>query len=191
MAFSSCDAIGQALAAKDLRMHADDQHFLVIGAVEDADPSALRQVARGAPQKIVLQFRRAGMLEAEDLAALRIDARHHVLDRAVLAGRVHRLKDQQHGIAVGGVEQLLLRAQMGNMVFQEIVILLLRVVCGLHLRRPFREIDVGALEDAKILGIDFHPDPFVSARPSAPTRASKPATTSKSSSSMPLWRNRW
>jgi hypothetical protein len=45
------------------------------------------------------------MLEAEDLAALRIDAGHDVLDRAVLARRVHRLKNQQQRVAVVGVKQ--------------------------------------------------------------------------------------
>ena len=41
------------------------------------------------------------------LAALRIDARHHVLDRAVLAGGVHRLEDREHRPAVLRVELLL------------------------------------------------------------------------------------
>ena len=45
----------------------------------------------------------ARVLEAEHLAALRIDAGHHVPDGAVLSGGVHRLKDQQHRIAVGRV----------------------------------------------------------------------------------------
>ncbi len=82
-------------------MHPHDQHFLVIGAVENADPSPFRQVPGGAPEKIMLQFLGAGMLEAEDLAALRVDAGHHMLDGAVFAGRVHGLENQQDGIAVG------------------------------------------------------------------------------------------
>jgi 3-oxoacyl-[acyl-carrier protein] reductase len=57
-------------------------------------------------------------------------------------------------------------------------------------RAALLQADV-ALADAKILRIDFHLHPFDGARPSAPTRASKPETTSKSSSSMPLWRSRW
>ena len=90
-------------------MHADDQHLLVIGSVEDADLPAFRQIARGAPEKIVFQFGGAGMFEAEHLAALRVDPGHHVLDGAVFSRRIHRLKDQQDGIAVGCVEKLLLR----------------------------------------------------------------------------------
>ena len=88
-------------------MHADDQHFLVIGSVEDADPPAFRQIAGGAPEKIVFQFGGAGMFEAEHLAALRVDPGHHVLDGAVFSRRIHRLKDQQDGIAIGRVEKLL------------------------------------------------------------------------------------
>ena len=112
-------------------MHADDQHFLVIGTVEDADPSAFRQIARGAPEKIVLQFGGAGMLEAEHLAALRVDAGHHMPDGAVFSRRIHRLKDQQDGIAVGRVEQLLLRTQLRNVLLQKFLILLLRLVHGI------------------------------------------------------------
>src|SRR5262249_11746771 len=47
------------------------------------------------------------LLEAVDFAALGVDPRHHMLDRAVLAGRVHRLQHDQDGVTVVGVEQLL------------------------------------------------------------------------------------
>ena len=132
-------------------MHAGDQHLLVVGSVEDADPPAFRQIAGGAPEKIVLQFGGAGMLEAEYLAALRIDPGHHVLDGAVFSCRIHRLKDQQDGIAVGCVEKLLLRAQLRNVLSQKFVILLLRLVDGLHVRRPLPEIDLVSFPHAKIL----------------------------------------
>jgi len=52
------------------------------------------------------------VLEAEDLAALGVDAGHHVLDDAVLAGGVHRLEDDEQGVAVDRVEQALQRAQL-------------------------------------------------------------------------------
>ena len=132
-------------------MHADDQHLLVIGSVEDADPPAFRQIAGGAPEKIVLQFRRAGMLEAEHLAALRIDPGHHVLDGAVFSGRIHRLKNQQDGIAVGRIEKLLLRAQLRNVLSQKSLVLLLRLVNGLDRRRPLFEIDLVSFPHPKIL----------------------------------------
>ena len=132
-------------------MHADDQHLLVIGSVEDADPPAFRQIAGGAPEKIVLQFGGAGMLEAEHLAALRIDPGHHVLDGAVFSGRIHGLKDQQDGIAVGCVEKLLLRAQLRNVLSQELLVLLLRLVHGIDHRRPLLEIDLVSFPHPKIL----------------------------------------
>src|SRR5262249_12655674 len=74
---------------------------------EDADPPALGQTFHAPPQEVVCQvFRRRG-LEGVDLAALRVDAGHDVLDGTVLAGRVHRLEDEQHRPAVVGVEDVL------------------------------------------------------------------------------------
>ena len=46
-------------------MDARDQDLFVIGPVKNADPAAFREITRGAPQKVVQQFGRAGMLEAE------------------------------------------------------------------------------------------------------------------------------
>ena len=60
-----------------------------------------------APQEIVIELFGRRRLERVDLAALRIDAAHDVLDGAVLAGGVHRLEDQQHRPAVLRVEPLL------------------------------------------------------------------------------------
>jgi hypothetical protein len=48
------------------------------------------------------------MFEAGYLAALRVDPRHDVPDSAVLSRRIHGLKDQQDGMAIGRVEKLLL-----------------------------------------------------------------------------------
>ena len=42
------------LAAKNLRMHANDEHLLVVGTIEDADPPTFGQTAGRAPKKIVL-----------------------------------------------------------------------------------------------------------------------------------------
>src|ERR1700730_2854463 len=96
-------SISYSLAAKNLRVYADDQHFLVIGSVEDADPPAFRQVTGGPPQKIVLQFHRAGVLIAEYLATLRVDPGHHVPNRAIFPRSVHCLENQQEGIATGRI----------------------------------------------------------------------------------------
>ena len=95
-------------------MHFHDQHFFVIRAIEDADAASLRQGLHATPQVVVVQFFRRRMFEAVHLAALRIDAGHHVLDGAVFAGRVHRLKDQQDRPTVGGVEQFLSLGQRGD-----------------------------------------------------------------------------
>ena len=88
-------------------MHAHDQYLLVVRAVEDPDLAAFRQHPGTTPEKIVLQLLRAWMFETEDLAALRVDARHHMLDGAVFSGGVHRLEDQQDRVAVARVQQLL------------------------------------------------------------------------------------
>ena len=64
---------------------------------------------RVAPQKIMVQLLGAGMLEAEHLATLWIDTGHKVPDGAVLPGGIHRLKNEQHSIAIRRVEKLLQR----------------------------------------------------------------------------------
>src|ERR1022692_765173 len=96
------------------------------------------------------------MSEAEYLAALRIDPRHHVLDSAIFSRRIHRLKDQQDGIAVGRVEKLLLRAQLRNMLSQQFLIMLLRLVHRLYVRRPLPEADLVFFPHTKIFRADFH-----------------------------------
>ena len=138
-------------AAENLGMHADDKHLLVVGSVEDPDPPAFRQIAGGAPEKIVLQFGGAGMFKAEYLAALWVNPRHHMLDGTIFSGRVHRLKDQQDGIAVGCVEKFLQRAQLRNVLSQEFLIVLLRLVHGLHVRPPLPEADLVSFPHTKIL----------------------------------------
>ena len=93
-------------------MDLDDEHILVIRAVEDADAPALRQGFHIAPEEIVVEFLGGGFLEAVDLAALGIDAGHDVADGAVLARRIHRLENQQHRVGVAGVEQFLGRIEL-------------------------------------------------------------------------------
>ena len=63
------------LGAENLRMHANDQDFLIVGTIEDADPSAFRKAACRAPEKIMFQFFGARLFETENFAALRIDSR--------------------------------------------------------------------------------------------------------------------
>ncbi len=67
----------------------------------------------------MVQLLLRGALEGVDLAALRIDAGHHRPDRRILAGRVHRLEDQQQGPAVVGIEQLLQLLQVADAVGEQ------------------------------------------------------------------------
>ncbi len=110
-----------ALIENILGMHAGHQHLFVVRAVEDADAAPLGHGFIRSPQKIVLQFVGAGLLEAEYLAPLRVHARHHVLNSAVFARRVHRLKNQQHRVAVEGVEHLLQVFELLDVVLLQIL----------------------------------------------------------------------
>src|SRR5579864_3504575 len=85
----------QPFIAENFWMHPDDQHFLVVRAIEDSDPSAFRKTVCRAPEKIMLQLLGARLFETENLAAFGIDAGHDVPDSAVLAGRIYTLKNQQ------------------------------------------------------------------------------------------------
>ena len=87
------ELVWNSLVLQQLRMDPDDEHLFVIRPIEDTDVTTLRQTHGRAPEKIVLQLLRRRLLEGVHLATLRIDARHNVLDRAVLPGGVHRLKD--------------------------------------------------------------------------------------------------
>ena len=46
----------ELLAGEDLRVDPDDEHLLVVGAVEDADVAALRQLLRVAPEVVVVEL---------------------------------------------------------------------------------------------------------------------------------------
>ena len=137
-------------------MHADDEHLLIIGAIVNADAPTFRQAAGRAPEKVVFQVLGARVFEAKNLAALRVDAGQDVLDGAILAGGVHRLKNQQNGVLVLGVEQTLLPAQGPGMFGEDFLIVLLRLVEGLYPGRPLPEFDFLALANAESLRLDFH-----------------------------------
>jgi len=59
--------IRQLLAEKKFRMHAHDEHFLVIRTIEDADPPPFGKPARRTPEKIVFELFGAGLFETEHL----------------------------------------------------------------------------------------------------------------------------
>ncbi len=100
---------------------------------------------------VVFQFRGARVFETEHLTTLGIDARHHMPDGAILAGGVHRLKNQQHRIAVGCVVKALQLAQLLHLFFEELFVLLFRLVRRFHQRRPLLEVDLFALLNLEIL----------------------------------------
>ena len=84
-------------------MDADHQHVFVVRTVEDADEAFARGGQVDSPEEVVGQFLDARLLERRDPAGLRIEAPHHVADRAVLAGGVHPLEHQQKRAAVLGI----------------------------------------------------------------------------------------
>ena len=89
-------------------MHPDDEHLLVVGPVEDADPAPPGQRALVTPEEVVVQFFGGGLFEGTDGDRLRVDTAHHVLDGAVLARGVQSLEDQQHAEGVLGGEPVLI-----------------------------------------------------------------------------------
>ena len=141
-------------------MDANDEHLLIVGTIEDADPASLRQAAGRAPKKIMLQFFRARLLETANLAAFGIDPGHDVLDGAVLAGSVHSLKNQQQRIVIGRVVKALQGIERLDVFLEEFLVPLLLLADGLHTRRPLLEVDLLALLNTEILRFDFHLRPF-------------------------------
>ena len=163
----------QAFILEHLRMHAHHQHLFIVRAVEDADAPALRQPNIRAPQEVVLELGGAGLLEAFHVASLRIDARHDVPNRAILAGRVHALKDDQQRVAIGAVEQLLLIAQRGDVLLEQGAIFLLRLVEGFDLGGRLIELDLCVWAYTKLLGIDRHSLPVFVLRRAAWCRTTR------------------
>ncbi len=137
-------------------MHANHQHFLVIGAIEDADPSPLGKTASGAPEEIMLQFFYARLFEGVHLAARRIDSGHNVANHSVLARRIHALKYEQQGIAVRGVVKLLQGTQLRHVLLQDFLIFRLGLVVRLHRGRPLCEFYLVPGLHPEIFGSDFH-----------------------------------
>src|SRR5262249_19549236 len=62
----------QLLSLQNVLMHAHNEHLLIVRSVEDPDPSPLGQALGVAPEKVVVEVLRRGLLEGKYLAALRI-----------------------------------------------------------------------------------------------------------------------
>src|SRR4029450_11331070 len=97
----------QFLLRQKFGMHPDDEHLFIITTIKDSDLTTIRQALHASPEIIVVQVLARGRFEGIHLATLWISPLHDVLDGAVFAGRVHRLKDQQHRPLVLRVELVL------------------------------------------------------------------------------------
>src|SRR5262249_25725399 len=62
----------QILLLQDMLVHTHNEDFLIVGSIENSDPPPLRQALDVAPEKVVVEVLRRGLLERDDLAALRI-----------------------------------------------------------------------------------------------------------------------
>ena len=93
----------QLLFRQKFGMDPDDKHLFIITAIENSDLTPVRQTFHAAPEIIMVQILARRRFERIYLAALWIYARQDMLDRAILASRVHCLKDQEHRPLVLGV----------------------------------------------------------------------------------------
>nr|WP_230316166.1 hypothetical protein [Conexibacter sp. W3-3-2] len=79
----------------DEAVDADDEHVLVVAAVEHGDLAVARRLRVDPPEEVVRELLGGGGLERGDAHALRVDALEHGPHRAVLAAGVHRLQDDE------------------------------------------------------------------------------------------------
>ena len=127
------------LRAEPLGMHLERDDLLVVRAVEDADATAFGKRFRDAPQEVVVELLGRRLPERDDLNALRIDSRHHVLDRRVLAGSVHRLQDDEQRLPVTRPKQLLRGRELGDAALERLL-------------RPFLELVLGQVGEVRAAG---------------------------------------
>ena len=129
------ETVGEFLRAKKCWMNANDEDFLVVRAVENANFAAFGNDFVVAPKIVVIQFFVTGRFEGVDIAALRIHARHDVLDDAIFSCGVHALKNEQKRPPVLRVKHFLEVAEAGDAVFEQVLcgVLVLDVVpiCGI------------------------------------------------------------
>src|SRR5260370_1479471 len=100
-------------------MDPDDQSLFVVASVENADPSTFRQTLQATPEIVVFEVLRRWALERKDLAPLRINAGHHMLDRAIFSRGVHRLKDEQDRPLILRIKHVLQFCKYFNTSFQQ------------------------------------------------------------------------
>src|SRR5262249_22245981 len=81
-------------------MQAHDEHFLVVGTIEDADLAAFGKYSTVPPEIVVVEFLGGWSFEAGDSAPLRVETGHHMFNGPVFARCVHRLKVDQQGVSI-------------------------------------------------------------------------------------------
>ena len=166
----------QPLRRQQLGVDLHDEDVLVVRPVEDPDPPPLGQAPHVPPEEVVVQVLGRRLLEAEDLAALGVDPGHDVLDRPVLAGRVHRLEDDQHRVPVVGVEQVLGLGQVREVLVEDLPGPLLQGVLAefLHLL-GLRPAGVVVLQPDRLAGGHAEQVDDVLANHGRPPRMTSPA----------------
>ena len=90
------------------------------------------------------------------LARLRVQAGHHVFDRAVLAARIHGLKNEQQGIAGVGIQQVLPVTHFFDVCGEQGVIFLFGLVKSGNAGGPLLKVDAGAFANTEWFGVNFH-----------------------------------
>jgi hypothetical protein len=131
------------------------EDVFVVRAVEDADHASGRDCGVSAPEEVVTGLKRCGHLERGDIAALGVDAGEDVADGAVLAGGVHALENDEQGLLLAGVEDLLQLVELSAVLDEDCGSGLLRLVVAGVGARPFLQPDMGVRLD-EIGRLDFH-----------------------------------
>ena len=85
---------------------------------------------------------------------MRIDAGHYVLDATVLSAGIHGLKDDEQSVPVGGIEQLLQGTEVGDVLFEELLVFALGLIHRLD-QSPL-EINGFPRMNAEFLNEFFH-----------------------------------
>lgn len=150
-------------------MDAHDQHLFIVGAVKDSDMSAHRQGTGGAPEKVMFEFVRARLFETVNIAALRVHTGHDMADRAILPGRVHRLENNEKGIAVMRVKHLLERAHFFSPRRQLLSVIRLGMIEWFHAGREVAQMELAPRREAEFGRVQFHSDRKLSQNSTAST----------------------
>ena len=117
-------------------MDTSNENLFVIAPVENADSAPFGQQANRTPKEIVVQLVRGRLFEGNDLAASRIHSAHDGTDRAILTRGIHSLEDEQHGLPIVRIKNLLQLVERVDHLCQFLLAFLLaRGFCGRRVRR--------------------------------------------------------